>query len=91
MAKITMLKQSSILEKIDLIKELQRNRTKEKEVIQELQKENRQAWEIDRIIYINEQIYIPNNKKLQEQILQEHHDMLDVSHPGQTRMLELIK
>jgi len=32
-AKITMLKRSSILEKTDLIKELQRNRTKEKEMI----------------------------------------------------------
>jgi len=53
-AKITMLKQSSILEKTDLIKEIQRNETKEKEVIQELQKEDRQAWEIDGIVYIDE-------------------------------------
>jgi len=52
-AKITMLKQSSILEKTDLIKEIQRKKTKEKEVIQELQKEDRQAWEIDGIVYID--------------------------------------
>ena len=52
-AEITMLKQSSILEKTDLIKEIQRNGTKEKEVIQELQKEDIQAWEIDRIVYID--------------------------------------
>jgi len=49
--------------------EIQRNRTKEKEVIQELQKEYRQAWEINRIVYIDGQIYIHNNKKLWEQIL----------------------
>jgi len=48
-----MLKQSSILEKTDLMKKIQRNRVKEKEVIQELQKEDGQAWEIDEIVYIN--------------------------------------
>ena len=64
-----MLKWSSILEKADLMKEIQRNGTKEKEVIQELQKEDRQAWESDEIVYIDGQIYIPNNKKLWEQIL----------------------
>ena len=64
-----MLKWSSILEKADLMKEIQRNGTKEKEVIQELQKEDGQAWESDEIVYIDGQIYIPNNKKLWEQIL----------------------
>ena len=38
-----MLKQSSILEKTDIMKEIQKNRTKEKEVTQKLQKEDRQA------------------------------------------------
>ena len=52
-AKVMMLKQSSILEKTDLMKKIQRNRVKEKEVIQELQKEDGQAWEIDEIVYIN--------------------------------------
>ena len=56
-----MLKWSSILEKADLMKEIQRNGTKEKEVIQ--------AWESGEIVYIDRQIYIPNNKKLWEQIL----------------------
>ena len=64
-----MLKWSSILEKADLMKEIQRNGTKEKEVIQELQKEDGQAWESDEVVYIDGQIYIPNNKKLWEQIL----------------------
>ena len=35
------------------MKKIQRNRVKEKEVIQELQKEDGQAWEIDEIVYIN--------------------------------------
>ena len=37
------------------------------------------------------QIYIPNNRNLKEQILQENHDPIDVGHPGQQRMLELVK
>jgi len=37
------------------------------------------------------QIYIPNNKNLKEWILQKNHDPVDVSHPGQQRMLELVK
>jgi len=43
------------------------------------------------MIYIKEQIYIPNNKNLKEQILQENYDPVDVGHPGQQRMLELVK
>ena len=40
------------MEKTDLMKELQWNRTKKKEVVQELDKENSQAWEDNRIVYI---------------------------------------
>ena len=72
MEEIIMLKQNSILEKMDLIKEIQYNGTKEQEVIQKLKKEDGQAWENDRIVYIDRWIYVPNNKKIQEQILQKH-------------------
>ena len=37
------------------------------------------------------QIYIPNNRNLKEWILQENHDPVDVGHPGQQRILELVK
>ena len=40
---------------------------------------------------MKEQIYIPNNKKLKEQILQENHNPVDVGHPEQQRMAELVK
>ena len=36
-------------------------------------------------------IYMPNNKSLREEILKEHHDLADIGHPGQQRMLELLK
>ena len=58
---------------------------------QELKKENSLAWEENRIIYIDKQIYIPNNKKLQEQILQKNYNLIDISYSRQQRMLELVK
>ena len=36
-------------------------------------------------------MYIPNNKKLKEKILQENLNSVDVGHPRQQKMLELIK
>jgi len=36
-------------------------------------------------------IYILNNKRLKEKILWENHDLVDVGHLGQQRMMELLK
>jgi len=38
-----------------------------------------------------ERIYVPNNKKLRKEILKEHHDLADIRHLGQHKMLELLK
>ena len=75
----------------DLLKEIQRNNTMKHEVEQELKKKNSLAWEQNGVIYMNRQIYIPNNKKLKKQILWENHNLVDMKHPGQQRMLELVK
>ena len=56
-----------------------------------LEKNNRQAWENNKIIYMKERIYALNNRKIQEQILQENHDLVDIEYPEQQRILELIK
>ena len=56
-----------------------------------LEKNNELSWEEDEIVYIEGRMYVPNNKKLKEKILQENHNSVDVGHPGQQRMLELIK
>ena len=87
-AKIMMLKRYKSLEDSNLLEEIRRNNTREQEVEQELKKENGLVWEQDGIIYMEEQIYIPNNRNLKEQILQ---DPIDVSHLGQQRMLEIVK
>ena len=47
---------------------------------QALKKEDGKKWEQDGITYIEGRIYIPNNKKLRERILQENHDFVNVSH-----------
>ena len=36
-------------------------------------------------------IYVPNNKRIQEHILQKNHDPVDVGYLGQQQMLKLIK
>ena len=43
------------------------------------------------MVYIEGRIYIPNNKRIQEEILKKNYDSVDIGHPGQHRMLELLK
>jgi len=42
-------------------------------------------------VYIEGRIYVSNNKKIKEEILKKNHDLADVGHPRQHRMLELLK
>ena len=86
-----MLKRMTITDKQEILKEIRRNGTKEQKVIQALEKNNGLSWEEDGIVYIEGRIYVPNNKKLKEKILQENHNSVDVEHPEQQKMLDLIK
>jgi len=56
-----------------------------------LEKDDRLSWEEDGIMYMERRIYVLNNKRLKEKILQENHNLADVGHPGQQQILELIK
>jgi len=80
---VTMIKRKMTVEESDTLKEIRRNATREKEVIQALKKE-------DGVAYIKGRIYVLNNK-IQEEILKENHDSVDVEHPGQYRMLEFLR
>ena len=91
MAEITMIKRKTTVEEGDILKEIKRNTTREKEVVQALSKENGLTWEEDGVVYMEGRIYVPNNKKIKEEILKENHDSADMGHLGQYRMLELIK
>jgi len=79
------------VEESDILKEIKRNMTREKEVVQALKKEDSLTWENDEVVYMEEKIYVLNNKKIKEEILKENHDSVDVGHPGQHRMLKLLK
>ena len=91
MVKITMLGRKVMMEKSNIIKKIRKNNTREKEVTQALGKKDGLAWEEDGMAYMEGRIYMPNNKKLREEILKEHHDLADIGHLGQYRMLELLK
>ena len=90
-AEVTMLKREITTNKQEVLEEIRRYGTKEQEVIQALEKNGGLTWEEDGIVYLEGRIYIPNNKKLKEKILQENHDSVDVGHPEQQKMIELIK
>ena len=78
-------------EEEDILKRIRKNNTREKEVTQALEKNDRLTWEEDGVAYMEGRVYVPNNKELKEEILREHHDLADVRHPGQHKMQELIK
>ena len=90
-ADITIIGRKMIMDEYNIIKEIRRNNTREKEVTQALKKEDGLTWEENRVVYMEGRIYVPNNKKIREEILEENHNSVDVGHPGQQRMLELIK
>ena len=90
-SKIRIFDNRKVVEETDIIKRIKKNRTREKEMVPALQKEDGLAWEEDEVAYVEGRIYIPNNKDIKDEILKEHHDPADVGHPGQHRMKELIK
>jgi len=40
---------------------------------------------------VDGRIYMPNSQKVREKILQENHEAVDIGHPGQQWMIDLIK
>jgi len=61
---ITMIKRKMRVEEDNILKEIRRNTTREKEVIQALKKEDGLTWEEDGVVYMEGRIYVPNNKKI---------------------------
>ena len=82
MAEITMIKKKMTVEENNILKEIRRNATREKEVVQVLKKEDSLTWEEDGVVYIEGRIYVPNSKKIRKDILKENHDSVDIGHPG---------
>ena len=59
-----MIKRKTTVEESNILKEIRRNATREKEVNQALKEEDSLTWKEDGVVYIEERIYIPNNKKI---------------------------
>ena len=91
MAEIIMIKRKMTVEGSNIFKEIKRNITREKEVVQALKKEDGLTWKEDGVVYIEGRVYVPNNKKIQKEILKENYDSVDIGYPSQHRMLELLK
>ena len=85
------MKENKTREESEILKEIRRNTTRENEVVQALKRNDSLTWEEDRVVYMEGRVYVPNNKKIKEEILKENHDLVDVGYPGQHRMLELLK
>jgi len=60
-------------------------------VHKELEKEDGRAWEENGIVYMDGRIQVPNSQKVREKILQENHEPVDIRHPEQQWMMNLIK
>ena len=86
-----MIGRKTTVEECNILKEIRKNNIREKEVVQVLGKQDGLTWEENRVVYLEGRIYIPNNKRITEEILKENHNSADVGHPGQHRMLELLK
>ena len=91
MGRIRVFDNRKMVEETDIIKRIIQNGTREKKVLQALQKNDGSAWEENGVVYMDGRIYVPNNKNIKEEILREHHDLAYIGHPGQHRMQELIK
>jgi len=77
-AEITMIQRKMITKESERLKEIKKNTTREKEVVQALEKEDSLIWEEDRVVYMEGRIYVPNNRKIKKEILKENHDLVDM-------------
>ena len=80
-AEVIAIRRSQIVKEAISLNEIQRNQTKKYEVQKELEKDDGQVWKDDRIVYVKERIYIPDNRKIQEQVLQENYNLADIRYP----------
>ena len=90
-AKVKIIWRNQVVEETTILEEIRKNKTKKQEVCKELEKEDGQSYEENGIFYVDGRIYIPNNQKIRERILQENHKPVDIGYPGQQRIMELIK
>jgi len=86
-ASVVLLKEDKAIQDIRL-----KDKSKwEKEINRKLADKKDTTKEQNGIVWMDDRIYVPKNKDLQEQILVEHHKPATLGHPGQKKILELLK
>ena len=76
------MEENKTREENEILKEIRRNATREKKVVQALERNDGITCKEDRLVYMEGRIYVPNNKKIKEEILKKNHDSVDMGHPG---------
>ncbi|KAF7762581.1 hypothetical protein Agabi119p4_9174 [Agaricus bisporus var. burnettii] len=74
-----------------ILEDIRSSKRRETMVLQEMKKQPEKVWESEGIIFRQGRIYVPEEKELRDRILYDHHYPPDIGHPGQHRMLELLK
>ena len=64
------IQRNQVIEETTLLEKIWRNDIKEQEILKELKKKDSQSLEEDKIVYVEGKIYVPNNRRIWEQILQ---------------------
>ena len=77
-AEVIIMKENKTREESKILKKIRRNTTRENEVVQALERNNSLTWEKDGVVYMEGRVYVPNNKKIKEEILKENHDLVDM-------------
>ena len=88
-----------IVDRIDLLEEVKKSKVKNNKVVKAVE-EMKQAevkmlrdeeWrKVDSVIYKEEKVYVPKDRKLRAEIIQLYHDMPVGDHKGQWKIVELL-
>jgi len=88
-----------IVDGIDLLEEVRKSKIKDDEVVKAVKEikwtgvkmlRDEEWREVDGIIYKEEKVYVPKDKKLRAEIIRLHHNTPIGGHGGQWKMVELV-
>jgi len=63
-AEVVIIRRNQVVEETTLLEEIRRNQTREQKFQKTLEKDKDQAWEDNRIVYMDRKIYVLNNWKI---------------------------
>jgi len=88
-----------IVDGVDLLEKVRKSKVKDDRVVKAVEEMKQvevkmlrdEEWrEVDSIMYKEEKVYMPKDKKLRVEIIRLHHDTLIGGHGGQWKMVELV-